>query len=60
MSMATLEKAIWKEFKNVTGLKKTKFGDLQEWSIGEIEKHDGEVVVYLPGMGVWAAFKKVK
>ncbi len=59
MSLATLERAIWKEFVEVTGLKKTKLKDLQEWSSGEIRKRDDEVTVYLPVLGLWAAFRKV-
>lgn len=58
MSMSSLERAIWKEFKEVTGLEKTRLKDLQEWSTVKIEGRDDEVTVHLPGMGVWVAFKK--
>lgn len=58
MSLYTLEREMWAEFKEVTGLVKTKMKDLQEWSSGEIEKRDDEVMVFLPGMGVWVAFRK--
>lgn len=60
MSLATLERALWKEFVEVTGLKKTKLKDMQEWSSGEIGDRDGEVKAFLPRHGVWAAFKKVE
>lgn len=59
MSLASLERAIWKEFIVVTGLKKTKSKDMQEWSSGEIERRDDEVTVFLPVVGLWVAFKKV-
>lgn len=58
MSLATLERAIWLEFKEVTGLKKTKLKDMQEWSSKEIEKRDDEMMVFLPKLQLWAAFKK--
>ncbi|MBA7697568.1 hypothetical protein ES703_106235 [subsurface metagenome] len=60
MSLATLERAIWKEFVEVTGLEKTKLKDMQEWSSGEIGERDDEVRVFLPVLGVWAAFRKVE
>jgi len=59
VSLSTLERAIWHEAQVVTGRKSLRLKDLLEWSTSEIAGRDGEVVVYLPGNKVWAAFPQV-
>jgi len=58
MSMATLERAVLAGARVVLNNRKLKKADIQEWSTGEIEPHDGEVVVRVPDPGVFVAVKK--
>ena len=55
MSMATSERAIWEELKEVTGNRKLKLKEMLEWSTGTIEPRDGETVVNCPRNGVNAS-----
>lgn len=48
MSLATLEKAIWREAQKVLNNPKMKLKELLEWSTGSIKPQDGEIVVSLP------------
>jgi hypothetical protein len=57
MSMATLERVILASSKVVFNNSKLRLKDIQEWSSGEIEAHDGEVSVYVPDPGVYVAVK---
>lgn len=52
MSLATVEKQIWKEAKQFLNNPKMKLKELHEWSTGGIKAQGGEVVVKLPGLGV--------
>lgn len=57
MSLASLEKAILAELKEVTGNKKLTKNSIQEWSTGEITPHDGEQQAFLPVVRVHVAYK---
>ena len=57
MSMKTLEAAILAEAREVLKNRKLRQKDIAEWSTGEIEAHDGEVVVHLIHIGAYAAVK---
>lgn len=57
MGMRQLEAAILAELREVTGIKKLRQKDIMEWSTGEIEAQDGEIVIALPGVGVNVAYK---
>jgi hypothetical protein len=54
--MATLERAIVAAAAVALNNRSLKRKDLQEWSSAEIKQHDGEVVIWLPDPGVYAAF----
>lgn len=58
MSMATLERAVLAGARVVLNNQKLKKADIQEWSTGEIEPHDGEVIVHVRDPGVYVAVKK--
>jgi len=58
MSLQTLERDIVAEIRIVTKNSKFRVKDLMEWKSAEITPQDGEKVVFLPGMRLWAAFKK--
>ena len=58
MSMATLEREILAEAKEVTGKKNLRMKDILEWSSGEVTAHKGEVVHHLPSVGVKIAIKE--
>ncbi len=57
MSMATLERAVLAGAKLVFKNPKLKMKDIQEWSSGEIDAHEGEVVAYVSDPGVFVAIK---
>jgi hypothetical protein len=59
MSMATLERAILAELRDVTGKRKLRKKDMMEWSSGDIEPQEGETLVYLPGLKINVAYKVV-
>lgn len=59
MSLRTLESAILKEAKIVTGNKKLRMKDIMEWSTGEIKPEPGEKLYRLPEMGVNIAVKEI-
>lgn len=53
MSLATLEKEIIKELREVTGNKKLTLKNLMEWSTGNVEVKDAtEKLVYLPKLKI--------
>jgi len=52
MSMQSLERAILAELKTVAKNPKLKMKDIQNWSTGEPRLLDGDVLIYLPEMGV--------
>jgi hypothetical protein len=57
MSMKTLEAAILRELRSVTGNKKIRPKDIMEWSTGSISAREGETLVTLPELGVNVAYK---
>ena len=57
MAMARIEREVVAELRTLLNYRSLRLKDLQEWSTGPIEPHDGEIVVRLEGMGVNAAVK---
>ena len=57
MSMATLEREILLELKEVSGNKKIKMKDVMEWATSEVKAQDGEKYYYLPKLGIHCAVK---
>ena len=57
MSMTSLESSIWHEAQRVLNNRKMRKKDMMEWSTGNIEPREGEVVVYLPDNRVNVAVK---
>lgn len=55
MSMRTLEAAILRGARTVLKNSKLRQKDILEWSSGDIEPHDGEVVVNVPDPGVFVS-----
>ena len=47
MSMASLEKEIWIELKEVTGNRKIRVKDILEWRTTEFEGCDDEKIIFL-------------
>jgi hypothetical protein len=58
MSMATLERAILAGARKVLNNPKLRKMDIMEWSTGDIEPADGEIVVNVPDPGVFVAVKQ--
>lgn len=58
MSMATLERAVLDGAREVLNNPKLRKKDLMEWSTGDIEPEDGEIVVNVPDPGVFVCVKK--
>ncbi len=52
MSMATLEKAILAAARAELRNPKLRMKDILEWSTGDVEPRDGEIVIRLPDPGV--------
>jgi len=57
MSLASLEREIVEELRQVTGLRSLRLKDLMEWSSGPLTAHEGEVAVFLPGLKLNACYK---
>ena len=57
MSLATLERAVLAGAKEVFNNSRLHLKDIQEWSTGEINPHEGEVVAFVPDPGVNVAVK---
>jgi hypothetical protein len=57
MSLASLEKAILKELKEITNNKKLTKNSIMEWSTSEIKPEDGETLIQLPELKVWVCYK---
>lgn len=57
MSMRTLESAVLYGAREMFNNRKLRLKDIQEWSSGELEPHDGEVAAYVPDPGVWVSVK---
>jgi hypothetical protein len=57
MSVATLERAVLAGAKIILNNPKLKMRDIMEWSTGDIEPHEGEIVVRVPDPGVNVAVK---
>jgi hypothetical protein len=55
--MRSFEAAILAELRTITGNKKIRQKDIQEWRTAKIDPHEGETVVHLPTTGVWVAYK---
>jgi hypothetical protein len=55
--MATLERAILAELKQVAKNSKLRLKDIMEWSTGEFPDHEGEVKFFLPDLKVWCSVK---
>lgn len=58
MSLATLERAITEEARSILNNRKLRVKDMQEWSTGEVKPQEGEIVIFCPTIGAYAAFKK--
>jgi hypothetical protein len=58
MSMRTLESAILAGARVVLANPKLRPKDMEEWSSGPIDPHDGEVVAFVKDPGVWVAVKR--
>lgn len=48
MSMATLDRAVWREAQTVLNNPKLKLKDIQEWNTGDVTPRTGEIVFQLP------------
>ena len=59
MSMRSLESEILAEAKTVTGNKKLRLKDIMEWRTSSFEPEPGEVLHFLPTIGVYVAVKKL-
>lgn len=63
MSMATLEREILSELKEVTDNKKLTKNSIMEWrcgskeDLGKLDLQDGEKSIYLPKLNICVAFK---
>jgi len=57
MGMRGLEAAILRELREVTGNRKLRQKDIQEWTTGDIKPVEGEMVVYLPTLHINVAYK---
>jgi len=64
MSMNDVTKAVWRELQTVTGRKDLRLKDVLEWSTSEKQVkdnlRDGEVAVFCPELGAWAAIPAPK
>lgn len=58
MSMASLEKEILKELKEVTGNPKLTKNSIMEWSTGTVKAQAGEKLVRLPKLQINCAIKE--
>jgi len=58
MSPATVERAIWRELREITCNKKLRLKDITEWRTSEFQSQEGEKLVFLPGLKVWVAYKE--
>ena len=58
MSMATLNRTIRLEAQVVLHNPKLRDKDILEWKNAELTPEEGEVIVYLPVIGVWIAVSK--
>jgi hypothetical protein len=58
MTWGTLERAVLYNAKDVFKNKNLRLKDLMEWSTGQLEPHDGEVIAFIPDLKVWVAIKK--
>lgn len=57
MSMATLERAILAELREVAKNPKIKQKDIMEWSTSEVKAQQGETLFFLPVLHVYCAVK---
>jgi hypothetical protein len=60
VSMRTLEAAILKELRRVTGNKKIQQKDIQEWGTHDVSEgtRNDEVFIALPALGVTVSYKE--
>lgn len=56
MSIVKLERKILSELREVVGDRKLVSIDFTEWRTSEFEAPEGERVVFLPEMRVWASY----
>ncbi len=56
MSLATLERAIVEEIREVINFRGFKNKDLMEWSSGPVTPEEGEISLFLPRNGVNVSF----
>ncbi|MBA7690476.1 hypothetical protein ES703_99004 [subsurface metagenome] len=56
MSIASVERKILAELREVVGDKKLGLKELTEWRTVKFEAPDGEKIVFLPVLGVWASY----
>lgn len=64
MSVRDFERSVMAEIKQITGHQKLRLKDLLEWntvkSVVKKNLRKGEMMVYCPNLGVWAAIPKPK
>jgi len=60
MSLRTLENAIVAELRQVTGNRKLRPKDIQEWSTTPVESQGKEKAVKLPKLGVYVSYLEPK
>lgn len=56
MSIASVEREMWRELQEVTGNRKIRLKDFLEWCSVKREVGPGEKQVFLPKMRVWATY----
>jgi hypothetical protein len=57
MGLRQYEAAILAELRTVSGKRRLRQSDIEEWSTGDVERVEGEVVYRLPVLGVNVAVK---
>ncbi len=57
MSMASLEREILAELKQITGNSKLTKNSIQEWSTTPVKAQEGELLAELPKLHVFVAYK---
>lgn len=57
MRIAGLERKIFQELREVTGLKGLRSKDFTEWRTVKFDVADGEKIVFLPVLGVWVSYR---
>jgi AMMECR1 domain-containing protein len=58
MGLREVEAAILRELREVTGNRKLRQKDIQEWSTGKVVQQTGEKLVRLPKLAVNVAYRE--